>query len=92
MQRNTAEAKELFDQAIVLRLEWNSSYWIAACMFGLAQAHILEGDLDAAEAQLRQALTVILREPRQVTLALILSAFCRILAARGQAIRAARKR
>lgn len=89
VQRNTAEAKELFEQAIVQRLEWNSSYWIAGCMFGLGQAYIFEGDLDAAEDQLRQALTVILREQRKPALALIMSAFCRILAARGRAIHAA---
>ncbi len=56
----------------------------------MAQAHILEGDLDTAATLLQEALPLVLGQARQTSQALIVVALSRIMAAHGRALQAAR--
>jgi predicted ATPase/DNA-binding SARP family transcriptional activator len=87
---NMARAKELYEEVLVQRREWNSRFGMVACLYGLGQIGILEGRFDAAEARLREALTLVQSQKKQETLALILVSLSRVMAARGRALQAAR--
>jgi predicted ATPase/DNA-binding SARP family transcriptional activator len=89
-QGSTTRAKELFEQVLIQQREWNSRHGVAACLHGLALAHILEGEFDAAETFLREALMVVGDQEKRGQQALIWSALSHVLAARGQAWHAAR--
>ena len=88
-QGDTTRAKELYEQALIYRREWNSKQLVATCLYGLAQAHILEGEFGAAETLLREALTVAWDQKKREQQGLIWMALGRVMAARGQAVRAA---
>jgi len=87
---DTSQARQLFAPVLDQLRERDSKSRLADALYGLAVAHMLDGETEAAEALLREALTCIQEQQRRLIHRQILIALGRLIAARGRTLAAAR--